>query len=272
MPAQLIDGKKIADQILLDIKKQVAKLENKPGLAAILIGDEPASKLYLKLKKEACEKAGIDFFSYFLDKNCPEEKILEVISFLNNDQDITGIIIQLPLPKKFNTDKLIKAIKPKKDVDGFHPQSKVISPNVLGILELLKQTKVNLKNKKVVILANSEIFSQPFKKLLPKSKVEYLNPKSAILNLQSELKQADIIIVAIGKPKFIKPDMVKKEAIIIDVGINKIPASAKASAGRKGKTVGDVDPKVDKVVAFRSPVPGGVGPMTVAMLLTNLLK
>jgi methylenetetrahydrofolate dehydrogenase (NADP+)/methenyltetrahydrofolate cyclohydrolase len=262
MPAQLIDGKKLADQILLDIKKQVAKLENKPGLAAILIGDNPASKLYLKLKEKACEKAGIDFFSYFLDKNCPEEKILEVINFLNIDPDITGIIIQLPLPKKFNKDKLITAIKPEKDVDGFHPQSKIISPNVLGILELLKQTKVNLKNKKVIILSNSEIFSQPFKKLLPKSKVGYLNPKSQISNLRSQISKADVLIVAIGKPKFIKPDMVKKDAIIIDIGINKI----------KGKTVGDVDPKVDKIVAFRSPVPGGVGSMTVAMLLDNLLK
>jgi len=260
--SQIINGKKIADEILLDTRKQVAKLENKPGLAVILIGDNPSSKLYLKLKKEACEKARIDFFSYFLDKNCPEKKILEVISFLNNDQDITGIIIQLPLPKKFNQDKLIKAIKPEKDVDGFHPQSKVISPNVLGILELLKQTKVNLKNKKVVILANSEIFSQPFKKLLPESKVEYLNPKSHISELRSQISKADVLIVAIGKPKFIKPDMVKKDSIIIDVGINKV----------KDKTIGDVDPKVDKIVAFRSPVPGGVGPMTVAMLLQNLVS
>jgi len=273
MPAQLIDGKKIADQILLDIKKQVAKLENKPGLAAILIGDNPASKLYLKLKEKACEKVGINFSSYFLDKDCSEENILEVISFLNNDPEITGIIIQLPLPKKFNQDKLIKAIKPEKDVDGFHPQSKVISPNILGIMKLLKQTKVDLKNKKVMILSNSKIFSQPFKKLLPESKVEYLNPKSKTYlsakarrakadNLKSIISNADVLIVAIGKPKFIKPNMVKKDAIIIDVGINKV----------KGKTTGDVDPKVDKIVAFRSPVPGGVGPMTVAMLLDNLLK
>ncbi|MCX6743032.1 MAG: bifunctional 5,10-methylenetetrahydrofolate dehydrogenase/5,10-methenyltetrahydrofolate cyclohydrolase [Candidatus Parcubacteria bacterium] len=260
--AQLIDGKKIADEILLNIRKQVAKLKTIPGLAAILVGNDPASELYLKLKKNACEKVGIDFFSYFLDKNCSEEKILETINFLNNDPDINGIIIQLPLPDKFNQDKLIKAIKPDKDIDGFHPQTKIISPNVLGIMELLKQTKVDLKNKQVIILSNSEIFSQPFKKLLPKSKVEYLNPKSAIRNLQSELKQADVLVVAIGKPNFIKPNMIKKDAIIIDVGINKI----------NGKTIGDVDPEVDKVAAFRSPVPGGVGPMTVAMLLQNLIN
>jgi len=261
MPAQIINGKKIADQILLNIKKQVAKLDTKPSLAAILVGDDPASKLYLKLKKEACEKVGIHFSSYLLDKDCSEEKILEVIKFLNNDPEINGIIIQLPLPKKFNKDKLIRAIKPEKDIDGFQPQTKVISPNILGIIELLKQTTVNLKNKKVIILSNSEIFSQPFKKLLPESKVEYLNPKSAIRNLKSELKQADVLIVAIGKPQFIKPNMVKKDSIIIDVGINKV----------KDKIIGDVNPKVDKFAAFRSPVPGGVGPMTVAMLLKNLL-
>ena len=262
MPAQLIDGKKLADEILLDIKKQVAKLETKPGLAAILVGDDPASKLYLKLKKDACEKVGIDFFSYFLDKDCPEGKILEIINFLNNDPDINGIIIQLPLPKKFNQDKLIKAINPNKDVDGFHPQTKVISPNVLGIIELVKQTKIDLKNKKVIVLSNSEIFSQPFKKLLSESKIEYANPQSPISNLQSQTKSADVLIVAIGKPNFIKPDMVKKDATIIDVGINKV----------HGKTIGDVDPAVDKIAAFRSPVPGGVGPMTVAMLLQNLVK
>ena len=262
MPAQLIDGKKIAEEILLDIKKQVAKLETKPDLAAILVGEDPASKMYLKLKQKACDKVGISFFSYLLDKDCSEEKILEVINFLNNDPDINGIIIQLPLPKKFNQDKLIIAINPVKDVDGFHPQTKVISPNVLGIIELLKQTKVNLKNKKVIVLSNSEIFSQPFKKLLRNSKVEYLNPRSAIRHLQSGLKQSDVLVAAIGKPNFIKPSMIKKNAIIIDVGINKA----------RGKTIGDVDPKVDKIAAFRSPVPGGVGPMTVAMLLQNLVK
>jgi len=260
--AQLIDGKKIAEEILLGIRKQIAKLETKPGLAAILVGDDPASKMYLNLKQKDSDKVGIDFYTYFLEKNCPKEKILEVINFLNNDPAINGIILQLPLPKKFNQDELVKAINPTKDADGFHSQTRVISPNVLGIIELIKQTKVDLKNKKVVILSNSEIFSQPFKKLLPNSKVEYLNPKSAIRNLQSELKQADVLVVAIGQPKFIKPDMVKKDAIIIDVGINKV----------QGKTIGDVDPKVDKVAGFRSPVPGGVGPMTVAMLLQNLVN
>ncbi len=262
MPAQIIDGKKIADEILTKLAKEVPKLKKRPGLAAILVGDNSASKLYLRLKEKACQKIGIDFYSYFLDSNCPEEKILEVINFLNTDQTIDGIIIQLPLPQKFNKDKLISAINPAKDVDGFHPQTKVVSPNILGIIELLKATKVDLKDKKIVILSNSEIFSQPFKKILPDSEVIYINPKAQSSELRAQSQQADVLIVAVGKPHFIKASMIKKDAIIIDVGINR----------KKDRIIGDVDPKVDKVAAFRSPVPGGVGPMTVAMLMQNLIK
>jgi methylenetetrahydrofolate dehydrogenase (NADP+)/methenyltetrahydrofolate cyclohydrolase len=260
MPAKLIDGKKLADKILLQIKDKLAKMNAKPGLVAILIGDNDTSKLYLKLKGKACQETGINFHSYLLDDNCNEDKIIEVINWLNNDAETTGIIVQLPLPSKFKTDKIIQAIAPAKDVDGFQPKSKFISPNILGIIELLKTTKVNLKNKQIIILSNSKIFSQPFKKLLPNSKIEYINPQDK--NLTTKTKTADILIVAIGQPYFIKPEMIKKDAILIDVGINTI----------KGKTVGDIDPACDKVAAWRSPVPGGVGPMTVAMLLKNLIK
>lgn len=261
MPAKLIDGKKIADEILVNIAKEVIKLKKRPGLAAILVGDNPASQLYLRLKKEACEKVGLDFHSYFLEKDCPETKVLEVIDFLNNDPETQGILVQLPLPSGFNTDKVIKAIDPKKDVDGFHSHSKFTSPNVLGIIELIKSTGLDLKDKKVAILSNSKLFADPFKKLLPKSIINYSNPKSLITNPQSLLGY-DILIIAVGKPNFLKPSMIKKDAILIDVGINKV----------KGKTVGDIDPACDKIAAWRSPVPGGVGPMTVAMLLTNLVK
>jgi len=270
MPAQIINGKKIADKILLDIKKQITNSGKTPGLAAILIGDNPASKMYLRLKEKACQKVGADFYSYFLDDDCSEEKIIDVINFLNQDHTINGILVQLPLPKKYNPDKIIQAIDPKKDVDGFHSQTKMTSPNVLGIIELIKATKTNLKNKKITILSNSEIFAQPFKALLPDSKINHLNPKDE--KLEHKIGYADILIVAIGQANFIKPEMIKKDAILIDVGINKVPASAKATAGNKDKTLGDIDPKCDKVAAFRSPVPGGVGPMTVAMLLQNLLK
>lgn len=260
MPAQLLNGTELADKILLEVAKKTVSQKNKPGLAAILVGEDPTSKLYLKLKKEACEKTGIDFHYYYLDKKCPEKEILTAIDFLNKDPEVTGIIVQLPLPKQFNTDKIISAISPQKDVDGFSKKSKFTSPNALGIVELIKSTDENLIGKKVGILANSEIFSRPFKKLLPKCKVEYLNPKASRFTLQASL--SDILIVAIGKPKCIKPSMIKKGAILIDVGINKV----------NKKTIGDIDPACDKVASFRSPVPGGVGPMTVAMLLQNLVK
>ena len=260
MPAQLIDGKKLADEILAKLAKEIPKLKKRPGLAAVLIGANPASKLYLKLKEKACQKAGIDFHSYFIEKDCSEKQIIEVIDFLNNDPDTNGILIQLPLPEKFNTDKIIKSIAPAKDVDGFHPQTKVTSPNVLGIIELIKSTGVNLKNQKITILSNSKKFAEPFKKLLPQSKISHLKPQTS--NLKTQTQKADILIVAIGKPKFIKPSMIKKDAILIDVGINKV----------KGKTIGDIDPACDKIASWRSPVPGGVGPMTVAMLLQNLVK
>jgi len=269
MPAKLIDGKKLAESILLEVKKKAAKIKNKPGLAAILVGDNEASKLYLKLKEKACQEADINFSNYILGEDCNEQKVIEGINFLNQDPQINGIMVQLPLPKKFETEKIINAIDPQKDIDGFHPQTKFISPNVLGIIALIKSTGTDLKSKNISILSNSEIFSLPFKKLLKSSEVKYLNPNDK--DLAAKTGQADVLIVALGKPKYIKPEMVKKDAILIDVGINKVPASAKATAGKDGKTVGDIDPECDKIASWRSPVPGGVGPMTVAMLLKNLV-
>lgn len=260
--AQIIDGKALAEKIKLELKQKIDKLETKPGLATILVGTNPASELYIKLKAKACTEVGIEFSSYFLSESCQEEKILEVIEFLNKDPQINGILLQLPLPKKFDTDKIISKISATKDVDGFHPESKVISPNVLGIIELIKSTGVDLKKKKIVVLSNSEKFAEPFVKLLPKNQVKYLDPKTLSSKLNDQSTSADILIVAVGQPKFIKPNMVKKDSIIIDVGINKID----------GKTIGDVDPAVDKIVAYRSPVPGGVGPLTIAMLLSNIYQ
>ncbi|MCX6744703.1 MAG: bifunctional 5,10-methylenetetrahydrofolate dehydrogenase/5,10-methenyltetrahydrofolate cyclohydrolase [Candidatus Parcubacteria bacterium] len=257
MPAQLLNGKVFAEKILLQVKAKTATMENNPGLAAILVGDNEASKLYLKLKEMACLEAGINFNSYLLDSSSSDDKIIEVINFLNDDPETNGIIVQLPLPEKFNTDKIISVIKPEKDIDGFQPNSPYTAPTALGIIELLKETKVNLKDKNVIILSNSEEFALPLKKLLPDCKVQYINPKSKIQDLKS-----DILIVAIGNPHFIKPDMIKNGSILIDVGISKV----------NGKTVGDIDPSCDQVASWRSPVPSGVGPMTVAMLLNNLLS
>jgi methylenetetrahydrofolate dehydrogenase (NADP+) / methenyltetrahydrofolate cyclohydrolase len=260
MPAQILNGKELAEKILLQVKAKVASIDHKPGLAAILVGDNEASKIYLKLKEKACKEADILFSNYIISQDCNEAKILEVINFLNNDPETTGIIVQLPLPEKFDTNKIIQAIDPKKDIDGFHKNSKFISPNALGIVELLKETKVSLKDKNIIILSNSEEFSQPFKKLLPDSILKHYNLKSKTLN--KDLPQADIIIIAVGIPNYLKPQAIKKDAILIDVGITKVD----------GKTIGDIDPTCDKVASWRSPVPGGVGPMTVAMLLQNLVN
>ncbi len=257
MPAQLINGKILADKILTQVKAKVATMNDQPGLAAILVGDNEASKLYLKLKEQACLEAGINFSSYLFPTTYKEEQIIEAIKFLNKDTDIQGILVQLPLPEGLDTDKIISAIDSGKDIDGFQLNSPFTSPTALGIMELLKETKIDLKNKNVTILSNSDEFTKPFIKLLPDSNIQNLNPKSKIQNLKS-----DILIVALGQPNYIKPDMIKKDAVLIDVGISKI----------EGKTVGDIDPSCDVKASWRSPVPGGVGPLTVAMLLQNLVK
>lgn len=258
MCAQLLNGKLLAEQILTQVKDKVATMDVKPGLAVILVGDNAASKLYIKLKEKACLEAGINFSSYLFPSDYKEEQVIEAIKFLNIDTDIQGILVQLPLPKELNTDKIISAIDPSKDIDGFQSNSPFTSPTALGIIELLKETKVNLSGKNVIILSNSEEFAKPLIKLLPDSKVQHLNLKSEILNLKS----ADIIIIAVGIPNYLKLSAIKKDAILIDVGISKL----------NGKTVGDIDPSCDEIASWRSPVPGGVGPMTVAMLLQNLVK
>jgi len=268
---KLLDGKKISQEILKNIREQVADMPDKPNLAAILVGKNPSSHLYVKLKKKACEYCRIDFHRYLFAKNISQDEILNVIDFLNKDTETTGILVQLPLPKQFTTDEVIKKISLAKDVDGFHPDNlqkekndpqKIYSPLILGVMELLKSTNENLQNKKVVILCNHKIFGLPFLDLFHESnKIEILTLDD--VNYESKTKEADILIVSIGRAKFIGPDKIKNNAIIVDIGINKID----------GQIVGDVDTEqVLPKVKFITPVPGGVGPMTIAMLLQNLLK
>jgi len=260
--AKLIDGRKLAEKTINKVKYKIAKLKKKPGLAVILVGKNPESKLYVSLKEKACKEAGIEFHSYLLEEDCQESEILKVINFLNTDPEITGILVQLPLPVKFDTHKIIEAIDSKKDVDGFHSKTKIISPNVSGIIELIKSTKTGLENKNIVVLCNSKIFAQPFIEILNKSKVKYLDPKSDPKDLNFALNNADIIIIGLGKAHFLQPEMIKEDVILIDFGINKI----------NNRTLGDVDPKCDQIAAWRTPVPGGVGPMTIAKLIENLAE
>jgi len=274
---QILNGKTLADKILLNIRQEIVQNKLNPSLAVILVDNNPASKTYVKLKKNACEKCGINFHLYQISDNAPEKKITDCINFLNNDKEIDGIIVQLPLPSHLNEDEIITAINPKKDADGFHPKNlKLLSKNqsfitpglANGIIELIKETKENLANKKILIISNSEVFAKPLKYLVSKQLCDsdklcscsWASPADE--NLKDKTKEADIIIIAIGKPKFLKANMIKKDSIIIDVGYNRL----------KNKSVGDVDfASCSGKASHISPVPGGVGPMTVAMLLANTL-
>ncbi len=270
--AQIIDGKKIAEDIKAEIAKEIFQNSYTPNLAVILVGSDPASELYVALKKEAAKKVGIEFSEYLMPENTSQDRVLEAINFLNKDEDIDAILVQLPLPKHLDADVVIQKISPEKDVDGFHTENikKLLNNSAdfipglpLGIIKLLESTKENLSNKKAVIIAKSEIFYQPLKKLLNDLKIEteIVDPKNKDIKIIT--KAADILISAAGIAFFITADMVKEKAIIIDVGTNKV----------KDYTVGDVDySNVFTKASHITPVPGGVGPMTVAMLLYNTLK
>jgi len=266
--AQLIDGKALAEEILLDLKNKVSQLDRKPGLAVILIGNDSASLVYVKNKKRAAEKTGIIFHDYLCDNefypNITEKEILDMIDFLNNDSTIDGIIIQLPIPKKFDTEKIIERIDPKKDVDGFHPKNKsIVSPLIQAVLKSLAATKENLAGKTALIVAKNPVFSEPLKKNLEQVglKVKMVEPTDK--NLERQTKTADVLLVILGQKHFIKKSMIKPEAIVIDIGTNLID---------KNKWVGDVEAKAAEVASFLTPVPGGIGPLTVAYLLKNTFE
>ena len=273
MTAKLIDGKNFADNILLKLKGKISQLNRPPGLAVVLLGDDSASQLYARNKKRAAEKIGIAFHSYFCnDEFCSsttEKEILEMIDFLNADPTIDGIIVQLPIPKKFNTEKIINQIDPKKDVDGFHPQNKknflagkpcIIPPLMQAIDDALKATKEDLSGKTAVVVTNNPIYSDTRKKEFEDlgMKVEIVKPEK---DLVIKTRNADVLVVILGQENLIKKSMVKAGAIVIDVGTNLLG---------KNKWAGDVDPEVAEVAGWLSPVPGGIGPLTVAFLLKNV--
>lgn len=270
---KILDGKALAEQIQLNIKQDLHTKGIRPDLVIILVGEDPASQLYVSKKKQACQDVGIDFHEYLLDADTKPEHLLEIIDFLNKDKHTDAILVQLPLPKQFNTNKIIKAINPHKDVDGFHPSNikdflkdkALITPGLpLGILKLLEATKEDLAGKQAVIVSKSKIFSQPMIKILEdrNMKVSLVNPNDK--DLKKKTLEADVLIVSCGQAFLIKEDMVKQDSIIIDVGTNKID---------NDYVVGDVDySTIFPKIKFITPVPGGVGPMTVAMLLYNTVK
>lgn len=284
---EIIDGKKIAKELNKKTLKELGEPGGRrPGLAIILIGDQDDSRLYVSLKEKEAKKIGIDTHVYKCEADTDQSQVLEMIKHLNGDDEIDGILVQLPLPKKFNTDKIIQAIDPSKDVDRFHPKNlavlfatcihghtvglkpqsagAMLLPPVHGtILAMLKSINLSLKNKRICIIANSEIFGKSMAKVLDcrGGTAIVIGPDDR--NLIEETFKADVLITAVGRPKFIDEKMVKKGVVVLDVGITK-----------KGKHVrGDVDfEKVKEKASHITPVPGGVGPGTVSMLLLNTAK
>ncbi|MEA2088330.1 MAG: bifunctional 5,10-methylenetetrahydrofolate dehydrogenase/5,10-methenyltetrahydrofolate cyclohydrolase [Patescibacteria group bacterium] len=271
----ILRGDKLAKEINKETKKEIQKFKITPGLAVILIGNNLASKLYVELKEKTAKQIKINFYKFYFSEKAKENEILKIITELNQDKNVSGIIVQLPLPEKFNTNKIVQCINSKKDVDGFHKQnikslltkkSKIISPLILAVINILKSTKQNLSDKSAVIISKNKIFVKPLKIVLQKEKiacekiewVKEINKKTI-----EKIELADIVIVGIGKARILKKEMIKKNAIVIDIGINK----------ENNKVVGDADFKnLKNKASFITPVPKGVGPMTVAMLMKNVLK
>ncbi len=274
--SNLIDGKKISQDIKDEVKQKVAKLKEEGVavcLAVIQVGENPASTVYVRNKKKACEYVGIESLSYELPEETTQSELLALIKELNEKKEVNGILVQLPLPRHIDEDTVIETISPKKDVDGFHPMSVgalsigkkgFISCTPYGIIQLLKRSNVEIEGKNCVIVGRSNIVGKPMSMLLLRENGTVTIVHSRTKNMKEITKQADILVVAIGKPKFITQEYVKEGAVIIDVGINRM---------EDGKLCGDVD--FDSVlphVSAITPVPGGVGPMTIAMLMNNCLE
>lgn len=280
----LIDGKKVSQEIREELKIKIDAAKEKigkvPGLVTIIVGENPASQIYVKMKNKACAEIGMYSEKRELESSISEEELLNIINEYNNDEKINGILVQLPLPKHIDENKVIEKISPLKDVDGFHPVSvgnlvigkeTFLSCTPYGIWELLKRYKIETKGKHVVVVGRSNIVGKPIANIMLQ-KAEGANSivtvcHSAAPDLSYYTKQADILIAAIGRANFITKEMVKENAVVIDVGINRIdfPDSPKGY-----KVVGDVDfEEVAEISSYITPVPGGVGPMTIAMLLQN---
>jgi methylenetetrahydrofolate dehydrogenase (NADP+)/methenyltetrahydrofolate cyclohydrolase len=284
---KIINGKELSQKIKDEIKEEVDQLraekKNIPHLAAVLVGDDPASQAYVRNKVRSCEHVGFESTLIRKDETITEEELLEIVKDLNESDDIDGFIVQLPLPKHIDEVKVTLAIDPKKDVDGFHPVNfgrmaqglpSYIPATPLGILTMLERYNIETTGKHVVVVGRSNIVGTPISILLSrKDKIGNATvtlTHSRTLDIAAEIGRADIVIAAIGVPGFVTGDMIKKDAVIIDVGINRVEDETRKSGYR---LVGDVD--FDSVVekcSYITPVPGGVGPMTVASLLLNTLK
>lgn len=272
----LISGKEVSQKVKDEIKSQTMLLKDKGisvKLAVIIVGDDPASHIYVKNKKKACEYVGFESLEYALDENTSEEELLELIDKLNKDKTVNGILCQLPLPKHIDEKKIIDSISPLKDVDAFHPVNvgkimigdyEFLPCTPAGIMRLIESTSYDVSGKDCVIIGRSNIVGKPMAMLMLHKNATVTICHSRTKNIEEKIKKADIVIAAVGIPKFVKGDMVKDGALVIDVGINRMS---------DGKLCGDVDfDEISKKASFITPVPGGVGPMTISMLMQNTLK
>ena len=279
---QILDGKKVAQKLKDELKIEIDNLKSKfncvPGLAVVQVGNVSASSVYVKAKTKAAKEVGINVFDHHLEETTNQDKLINLINQLNIDKNINGILVQLPLPKTINEEIVLNSIIPEKDADGFHPlnvgklsisqknDEKLLIPcTPYGCLLLLRELNINLAGKNAVVIGRSNIVGKPMSQLLLKESCTITTVHSKTVNIESICRNADILVAAIGKPEFVKKNWVKEGAIVIDVGINRIKINEE-----KSKLVGDVlFSEVEDIVSAITPVPGGVGPMTIACLLRN---
>ncbi|MCI9177094.1 MAG: bifunctional methylenetetrahydrofolate dehydrogenase/methenyltetrahydrofolate cyclohydrolase FolD [Clostridia bacterium] len=269
----IINGKEVAQRVRQTLKEEVAKLEVKPKIAVIMVGNDKASEVYVRNKSKACDEIGIGFEEFLLEENAQREELLNLIQELNLRKDIHGILLQSPIPKHLDIREAFNAIDYRKDVDGFHPinvgklsigEDCFVSCTPAGVIKMLEEYNIEVEGKNAVIIGRSNIVGKPLVQCLLNKNATVTVCHSKTKNIEEIAKQADILIAALGKPKFVTANMVKKGAVVIDVGINR---------NEEGKLVGDVDfENVEPLSSYITPVPGGVGPMTIAMLMSNVVK
>lgn len=271
--SNIIDGKLLAQKIRTELKNKVENEKIKAKLAVILVGDDSASKIYVRNKSRACEEIGIDFEEHILNSNITMQELLQLIEKLNNDDSVNGILLQSPIPQNLNINEAFEKINPNKDVDGFNPinigklllKENTFTPcTPLGIIKMLEEYKIGIEGKNAVVVGRSNIVGKPLAQCLLNKNATVTVCHSKTKNLSEYTKNADILVSAVGKLNIIKADMVKNGATVIDVGMNR---------NIDGKLAGDVDfDKVKEIAQYITPVPGGVGPMTIAMLMNNVIK
>ncbi len=274
--ATILDGKEVARKTRERLKNKVEELKQKgivPKLAVIMVGEDGASKIYVRNKSKACEELGIEYEEYLLGDDTTQEKLLELINELNERTDVNGILLQSPIPKHLDINEAFRTIAPNKDVDGFNPinvgklvlgQETFVSCTPFGVIKLLEEYNIEIEGKNAVVIGRSNIVGKPMLQCLLNKNATVTICHSKTKELKDITKKADILVCALGKTKFVTADMVKEGAVVIDVGINR---------NEEGKVCGDVDfEEVSKIASYITPVPGGVGPMTIAMLMNNIIK